>query len=129
MCCTLLFLQIISPSCEPSNQWIAQRPGDNTPEIFPASPGLAGTCADPVDIQEWLRLGAHVARHLQLDPNCLSEAAAVRVYHYYLPLYFWVLQPACGSDSCSLPHFASQCNGRKGLTVCEVCKGLIEVQW
>ena len=41
---------------------------------------------------EWLADGAFVAGNLGFDGTTLTECQAKRIYHYYLPVYYWVLQ-------------------------------------
>lgn len=42
------------------------------------------------NIAWWSELGDVVCGHLGLDPKNLSDAATRRIYHYYLPVYYWM---------------------------------------
>ena len=38
----------------------------------------------------WSELGDLLCAHLEMDPKDLTDAATRRIYHYYLPVYYWV---------------------------------------
>ncbi|KAJ7526335.1 hypothetical protein O6H91_16G002300 [Diphasiastrum complanatum] len=41
------------------------------------------------NIDEWLSLGLKLSRILGFNELCLSESQKLRIYHYYVPVYFW----------------------------------------
>ena len=43
----------------------------------------------PGQIAEWERLGRLLARQLEFDVDNLSDSDRLRIYQYYLPVYFW----------------------------------------
>ena len=43
----------------------------------------------PGQIAEWERLGRLLARQLNFDADNLSDSERLRIYQYYLPVYFW----------------------------------------
>ncbi|KAL2651747.1 hypothetical protein R1flu_019875 [Riccia fluitans] len=42
------------------------------------------------DLEEWYQLGTQLAHFLKFDEDGLSEIEKTRIYHYYLPVFFWV---------------------------------------
>lgn len=42
-------------------------------------------------MDEWLETGLRLAKQMQMpeDPTLLSDVQRLRIYHYYLPVYFW----------------------------------------
>jgi len=63
-----------------------------TAESIRAGVLYAKTCDGEPDLAAWSRLGKHVADFLHVDATALSPSQAARIYHYYLPVYFWVLR-------------------------------------
>lgn len=49
------------------------------------------SCPPPGD-EEWTRLGAVLAEHLSVPQGLADSKAASRIYHLYLPIYFWMRQ-------------------------------------
>eukprot|EP01025_Chloroclados_australasicus_P024717 TRINITY_DN24791_c0_g1_i8.p2 TRINITY_DN24791_c0_g1~~TRINITY_DN24791_c0_g1_i8.p2 ORF type:complete len:233 (-),score=20.33 TRINITY_DN24791_c0_g1_i8:297-938(-) len=44
------------------------------------------------EIQEWLRIGEKFCSQLGFAKDNLDERERIRVYHYYLPVYMWLLK-------------------------------------
>lgn len=44
------------------------------------------------NIEEVYLLGRKLSKQLLFDPENLSEVEKLRVYHYYIPVYFWCLK-------------------------------------
>ncbi|KAL3686763.1 hypothetical protein R1sor_013072 [Riccia sorocarpa] len=42
------------------------------------------------NVDEWYQLGTQLAHFLKFDEGGLSEIEKIRIYQYYLPVYFWV---------------------------------------
>lgn len=66
--------------------------------------GLASPSASVV-LEDWLEAGIQLAKQMQMpeDPSQLSDVQRLRIYHYYLPVYFWCkgqiqAHKAAGSD-------------------------------
>mmetsp|Transcript_33837 Transcript_33837/g.100752 ORF Transcript_33837/g.100752 Transcript_33837/m.100752 type:complete len:328 (-) Transcript_33837:340-1323(-) len=51
-----------------------------------SSCGLAVT---PDNLSEWLTLGKQLAKQLGVDHSAMDDIQRLRIYHYYLPVYFW----------------------------------------
>lgn len=43
-------------------------------------------------IDEWIEYGLRLCRLFQLNQLALNEAQKIRIYHYYIPVFFWCEQ-------------------------------------
>mmetsp|Transcript_11024 Transcript_11024/g.31152 ORF Transcript_11024/g.31152 Transcript_11024/m.31152 type:complete len:337 (+) Transcript_11024:458-1468(+) len=55
--------------------------------------GLASICEEDVrsNAEEWLRLGQLLCQILSFDFSNLDSVQRLRVFHYYLPVYMWMV--------------------------------------
>lgn len=69
---------------------------------------ICGLDAEEVqaDIATWERLGRRLAEQLGFDHAHLDDIQRLRIYHYYLPVFFWVQQQLQRHKANGGPHTA-----------------------
>jgi len=93
-------LVVVSPAPAQAEPAAAPLPPAGPVEDYAKGGPLYGRLKAPPPPEEWARHGATILKQLagpdvpesaaSAPPSELPEALAVRVYRYYLPIYFWV---------------------------------------
>lgn len=106
-------------------------------EFISQGPLLAscGVALDSIaqDMDRWLALGLRLAEQLKLDHDNLDEIQRKRLYHYYLPVYFWCLDQLAQhrvlhKDSPTIPALVIAISAPQGCgksTLVEQLEGLL----
>lgn len=59
-------------------------------------PLLAAACITPAQVQQdlgtWQKLGQQLALQLGFNHDSMDDTQKLRIYHYYLPVFFWIKQ-------------------------------------